>query len=329
MKCYIGVEMGYKNMTVGIVDKYGKLIKKDSRPTIRGASYEELVRDMVSLISKVLDSENIEMKSVKYIGLACPGMSDNQNGLIVKNKIFGFSNVPIRSEIQKYIPIPVYIENDASCAALAESVAGAAEDIEYSLTLKIDHTISGGIIIYNKIYSGFNSTGPEFGHMVINYSGTQECNSDGSLNVSGHSIQGYWNQYASSKALINQIGDAMKEDPSSKMHEIVGYDCTKIDELTVLQAVQLDDPTAIKVFNQYIDYLAIGISTLINVLVPEVIIISGDISKLGDALIKPLAKAVRTMVLSDEITIPEFKIAEMGNAAVIIGAAMLGLHKGK
>lgn len=316
MKYYIGVELGVRNIIVGVVDKYGKMLRKEAVPTLKDRGYSEIIKDIVQLALKVTEEEDIDFKSIKYFGVGCPGIPNKHEGTIVRNYILGFVNTPIRAELQKHINLPVYVENDANCAALAESVAGAAEDIDFSVTIKLGVGIGGGIIINNKIYSGFNFAGAELGHMVIAH--------EGELCTCGR--RGCWEAYASATALVNQTKKAAYENPESLINIIVNNDLDKINELTAFEAAKQGDKVGKLVVQKYIEYLVEGIVNIMNIFMPEVIILSGELSKLGDNLIKPLTELAHKKVYSKEVRLPSIKVAETGSAAIVIGAAMLGRY---
>jgi glucokinase len=219
--------------------------------------------------------------------------------------------------MQKHFKLPVYVENDANCVALAESMVGAAEDIDYSVLIRIGAGIGGGIITNNRIYAGFNFAGAELGHMVIAVGG-EKC-------TCGR--KGCWEAYASLPALIRQTTEAAVQNPNSLINEIVKNDLSKIDEFTAFEARKLGDATGSEIYDRYLEYLAEGITNITNILMPAAFIISGRLSKLGDNLLKPLKTLVDERVYAKEAVQPEFKLAQIGNAAVVIGAAMLGHHR--
>ncbi len=317
MKYFVGVELGVKNILVGVVDKYGKLIRKESVPTLKERPYGEIVKDIAKLITEVLDKEDIDKKSVKYIGVGCPGTPDAKNGIIVRNYTLNFHNTPIRAELEKYINLPVYIENDANCAALAESVAGAAEDIDFSVTVRIGTGIGGGIIIGNKVYSGFNYAGAELGHMLVNFDGLKcTCGRNGC-----------WESYASATALMNQASEAAAKCPESLINKLVENDYGKLTENILFEAARKGDITAKEVINKYLFYLSEGLVNIVNILQPEVIVIAGQIAKEGDYFLKPLKEMVNSKVYCQQARQTGFALAQTGSAAVIIGAAMLGVYK--
>lgn len=317
MRHYIGIELGVNDTVVGVVDKYGHLIRKESQPTGIERPFEEIIKDAATLIKQVLEKDEIDIKSVKYIGVGFPGIPNLKEGYIVRSDNLNLRNVSVRTELQKYYHLPVLVENSANCAALAESVSGAAEDIDFSVTVKIGNGIGCGIIVNNKIYSGFNFAGAEPGHMVIAMGG-ESCSCG---------RKGCWEAYASANALIRQTRIAAESNPGSLIHKVVNNDLSQITVFTAFEAAKLGDGAAKEVVNKYIEYLGEGIVNIVNVIMPEAIIISGEISKLGETLLNPLKDIVDSRIYSKDIAQPELKTAEMGSAAIVIGAAMLGLYK--
>lgn len=164
---YIGIDLGGTNIAAGLVDENGKIVHKDSVPTMREREYPEIIKDMAMLCKKIINDAGVNINDVKSIGIGAPGTPDNKNGILVYANNLKFKNVPMRKEMQKYIDLPVLIENDANCAALAESVAGAAKDVKNSITITLGTGIGGGMVIDGHVYSGFNSAAAEVGHMTI------------------------------------------------------------------------------------------------------------------------------------------------------------------
>lgn len=317
MKYYIGIELGVKSIVAGILDKNGKLIRRDTVPTNKDREFEEIIKDMCSLIIKLTDDEDVELKNVKYIGVGCPGIIDNLHGVVIKNYTLGFNNAHIRTEIQKHISLPVYVENDANCVAIAEYLLGAAYGTTSSLTIKVGVGIGGGIIINGSIYNGFNFGGTEFGHMVIDHNGRQ-C-------TCGR--KGCWEQYASASTLINNTKQLATSEPDSVLGKLVNNNLSQITELTMFEAAKLGDEQCNKLCKEFLEYFAEGMANIVNILMPEVVIIAGPISKLGNNLVKPLVEILSELIYCKEVHLPEFKMAEMGTAGIVVGAAMLGAFK--
>lgn len=316
MKYYIGIELGVKNIVAGILDKNGKLIRRDTVPTNKDRDFELIIEDMCSLIEKVIDDEGIELRNIRYIGVGCPGITNHMNGIVIKNYTLNFENANIRAEIQKHINLPVYVENDAKCITIAEYLLGASYGTDSSVTIKIGVGIGGGFIHNGGIYTGYNFGGTEFGHMVIEHNG-RKC-------TCGR--KGCWEQYVSASALINQTRQLAEDYPESILAEMIKSN-GPVTELTAFAAAKAGDEHARKLCCEYIDYFAEGLANIINILMPEVVVIAGPISKLGNHLVNPLSEVLCERIYCKEIHLPEFKMAELGTAGIIVGAAMLGAFK--
>lgn len=316
MKYVIGVELGVRNTVIGVVDKYGKLLRKEMMPT-RDCCYEDQLKEISEMIKKILEDENVNIKDVKSIGVGCPGIPNKNEGTIKRKVLSGIVNIHVRSELQKYFSLPVFVDNDGNCAALAESITGAAEDIVHSVLIRPGNGIGGGIIINNRIYSGFNYTGAELGHMCIAMGG-EEC-------TCGR--KGCWDSYASARALIKQTRSAAEKHPDSLINAVSGGNPDAINVFTAFEAAKQNDGVAREVVRNYLIYLGEGITNLVNILMPNAVIIGGELAKLGENLLKPLREIVYNNVYTQEAEMPQFKIAELGSAAVVIGAAMLGIYR--
>ncbi|NLK21274.1 MAG: ROK family protein [Epulopiscium sp.] len=312
---YIGVDLGGTNIAAGIVTEKGQLVRKKSIPTLRQRDYKEILMDMGNLCQDIIKEEGISLNEVHSIGVGSPGTPDPVNGILVYSNNLNFKNVPIRTELQKYIDIPVHLENDANCAALGEAIAGAAKGYKNSITVTLGTGVGGGIIIDGKIFSGTFYGGGEVGHHVIVVDGEQ-C-------TCGR--KGCWETYSSATALIREAKMEAVRHPESKVYTLVDGDINKIDAKTPFDAAQSGDKIGKGLVDNYIKYLGCGIANMINILQPEVVVIGGGVCAQGNNLLNPLKEVVEKEVYGNESFKTQLRIAELGNEAGIIGAAMLGL----
>lgn len=310
----IGIDLGGTNIAEGIVDDQGNLIHKDSMPTNMNRPAEEIVKDMANFALKILADKGISLDEVSSIGIGCPGTPNAKDGILLYANNLRWYNVPVREIMQQIIDKPVYLANDANCAALGEAVAGGAKDVNNAIMITLGTGVGGGIIIDKKIYDGFNNAGGELGHAVVVVDGEPcTCGRKGCLEA-----------YASATALIRQTVDAAKKNPDSLINEMVGGDFSKIGGKTAFDAMRKGDKTGTEVVNQYINYLAQGVINYINIFQPEVLLIGGGISKEGDTLLDPIREMAKEHSYSkDESKQTKIMRAVLGNDAGIIGAAML------
>ena len=309
---YIGIDIGGMSVACGITDENFNIIYKDSVPTEAKKPGEEIVADIIGLVKKVMDKVNAKEADIKSIGIGAPGMLDRENGVIVRSSNINFRNTEIRKLINEQINVPVYVDNDANCAALGEAVSGATKEVDNSVMITLGTGVGGGVILNKKIYSGFNGHAGELGHTVIVYDG-EPC---------GCGRKGCWETYASVTALIRQTKKAIEENPESILAKSVDGE---VNGKTAFDAMRAGCPVGKKVVGQYAKYVAVGITDIINILMPEMIAIGGGISKEGDALIKPILEEV-TINMYKKMAVPtKIVTATLGNDAGIIGAAALGV----
>lgn len=307
---YIGIDLGGTNIAVGLVDKDGKIIKSSSCPTQAPRPYQEIVKDMAELCFEVTREGGFDISDIEGIGIGSPGTIDHKNGVVVYSNNLRWDNVPVVEELKKYIDVPIALENDANAAAYGEYyINGGGADSFVAVTLGTG--VGGGVIIDKKIYRGFNGAGAELGHTVMVYNG-EPCSCG---------TNGCWEAYASVTALIRQTAKAIEENPDSIMAREAA-EMGKISGRTAFDAAKAGDPAAQKVVDQYIEYVACGVTNMINIFQPEVLVIGGGISKEGDYLLNPIKEYVNKKSYCRTIQQTELKIATLMNDAGIIGAAL-------
>ena len=320
MAYYIGVDLGGTNIAVGICDKDLKIVKKGSVPTKPNRAPELIVKDMADLSAKLLKECGVSLDEVASVGIATPGTANSDTGVVEYSNNIPFFRFPIADVFKSFLPVKkVLIENDANAAALAEALSGAAKGTKKSVMITLGTGVGGGIVIDGKVYSGFNHAAGELGHTVIEKGG-RPCSCG---------RRGCWEAYSSATGLINMTREKVNECkikgiPSLMVDE---FDANgRVSARTAFSAMKQGDAVGAEVVREYIDYLACGLTNMINIFQPEVLSIGGGICNEGDNLLKPLLEIIKTEQYTrkspDKCAV---KIAELGNDAGIIGAAGLGL----
>ena len=307
---YIGIDLGGTNIAAGVVSGKGEIVFKDSIPTLKERNYSDIVRDMARLCENIVIKSGYSMSDIKAVGIGSPGTVDSSNGTVVYSNNIKMNNVPMAREIQKYINLPIHMENDANAAAYGEYIAYGA-DADSFVFMTLGTGVGGGIILNGNIYRGFNGAGAEIGHSSIVIDGNQcTCGKKGCLET-----------YASVTALIEQTKEMIDKYPSSLMNEWVKAN-GHISGRTAFECAKSRDAAAIKVKEQYIRYVAEGVSNIVNVFQPELFVIGGGISKEGDELLNPIKKFVYQNDFNKYMKKTKIKIARLFNDAGIVGAAM-------
>lgn len=306
---YIGIDLGGTNIAAGIVNKDGKIIKSDSRPTLAERPYAEIVKDMAELCFKLLEDEGMNVSDIEGIGIGSPGTIDSANGVVVYSNNIKWDNVPLADELRKYIDVPVQVENDANAAAYGEYIING-NNAKSFVAITLGTGVGGGVVINNGIYRGFNGAGGELGHITLVHNGEPcTCGNDGC-----------WEAYASVTALIRQTKRAIDANPDSLLAKEAEKE-GKVSGRTSFNAAKAGDEVAAEVVRQYIEYVADGITSIINIFQPEVLVIGGGISKEGDKLLLPIKEYAKKHSYCKAVEQTEIKIATLMNDAGIIGAA--------
>lgn len=316
----IGIDLGGTNIAAGIVDSNFKIIAKDSTPTVVNEGAERVAADISALCKKIAADNNISMSEIESIGIASPGIANNVDGVVEYANNLPFHKFPICSLVSQATGVAsVHVENDANAAAWGEAIAGAAKGTSSSVMITLGTGVGGGIIIDNKVYSGFNFAGAELGHIVIEHDGLPcSCGR-----------KGCWEAYSSATGLINMTKKKIEECNAAGiptlMNDIVA-EKGKVSGVTAFKAMRAGDKAGAEVVDTYIKYLACGLINIINIFQPQVVSLGGGVSGEGQALIDMLLPLIRAEVYGQGVVpATELRIAQLGNDAGIVGAATLGM----
>lgn len=313
-KYYLGLDVGGTNFVAGVVDENYHIIAKESISARIGNTVEELAYNMADVSRRAVRKAGLHLEDMSSWGICMPSNINPKTNLLVHANCFGWKNVPIYDYLRKHISLPIYIANDANGATYGEILAGSASQYSTALMLTLGTGVGGGIIIDKKIYAGFDNMGAELGHIKLVYDGVQcTCGQKGCLEA-----------YCSATALIRRTKEVVKENPSTLIFEYCDYNEDDIDGEIICKAALAGDFTAQRLLDEYTSCLAAGISSLVAIFRPEVIMLGGGIAHAGDLILKPVNDKLKKCThAGDEIGVPPVVCASLGNDAGIIGAAFL------
>ena len=316
----IGVDLGGTNIAVGLCDENLNIVEKASVPTNAERDGELIVKDMALLAKQLIEKNGLSLDDIEYAGIATPGSANVETGIVEYANNLHFLNFPIADLFKKYLPVKkVLIANDANAAALAEALVGAAKGTKSSVMITLGTGVGGGVILGGKIFAGgLNCAGTELGHTVI-VAGGRQCSCG---------RRGCWEAYSSATGLTNATKDKMVELEKKGIPSLL-FDETekegKTSARTAFNAMRGGDKYGKMLVDEYIAYLAEGITNMINIFQPEVLSIGGGVCNEKEYLTKPLIEIVeRDQYTRTNPNKTKIVIAKLGNDAGIIGAAGLG-----
>ena len=302
----VGIDVGGTNLRAGVVDEQGKLLSRVSQPVGTLKSPEELIRRLAELAQKAVEDAGTPENQIQSVGVGIPGAVSEGNILYTCN--LPLRDVPFEQLFRRFFDRPVYLENDANCAAAGEWLYGAGRGRKNFVMVTLGTGLGGGFILNGKLYGGGGMAG-EIGHMVIRRDGP----------ACGCGRRGCWEACCSATALIRQGREAAAAHPTSLLNrypELTGRD--------VFDAADAGDEAAQAVLERYYVYVAAGITDLVNILSPEMVLIGGGISRQGERLLRPIRRYVAANCFGGAKRLqPVIQAAQLGNEAGIIGAAAL------
>ena len=298
----IGIDVGGTHIGIGLVDDENNLIIKEEKDyLIKQKVMSKIVEETIILgIKKILDDSNISIDKIEKIGLAFPGTV--REGTVVKAENLGIFDLNIEEKIKKYFDVPIKLQNDAKCAAIAEKEKGILKNYSDGLFLIIGTGVGGAAFLDGKLLVPKRFSGFEVGHMVIKENG-MECNCG---------RKGCFEKYASMHTFKQEIRDTFN---------MQGADGKIIKEFI---SQNMENEKLNEIIDKYVTDISVGITNLINILEPQVVCIGGGFGHYENILLERLRKKIVEMGgLYNKEDIPEIVIAELKNDAGIIGAAMI------
>ncbi len=310
----IGIDLGGTTIKAGIVDSSGGILQQSFTSTRVADGFEAIVDDIVMLVKEILDKAALSISDIESIGIGIPGITDYSTGKVIYCTNLAWENVPLADRLKERLGVSVSIENDATVAALAESLFGSTKGVQNSVFLTLGTGIGGGIIINGRIFSGSHGAGAEIGHMIVGENFYNcNCGKNGCLET-----------FASATAIKRYAAHLVSGTKEATMLlELCENDTDKLEAKHVFNAAKAGDKLAMEIVDRMVKYLSIGIVNIYNLLDPDMIAIGGGVSKAGDFLLEKIKNKVKELVFNCNITYGDIVIAQLENEAGIVGAAFL------
>mgnify|MGYP003294836356 CR=1 FL=1 len=206
----IGVDLGGTNIATGVLNENNEIIGRGKVKTRAPRPAPEIFDSIKESVEMAIADAGISIDDVKSIGIGTPGSVNKATGEIEFSNNLQFNNVPAKEMLEARLKKPVFLENDANCAALGEALAGSGKGKKSFVAVTLGTGVGGGVVLDGNVLTGCNDAGGELGHMVIKFDG-EPCNCG---------RVGCWERYASATALVNQTKAAMLEHKESVMWEL-------------------------------------------------------------------------------------------------------------
>ncbi len=297
-------------------------LQRVTRQTITSSSLSHPVSTtlpaLLGLIQTLISEAGVDREKIRGVGICAPGPLDARRGALISPPDFpGWSNLPISEIVERETGLPVFLDNDANAAALAEKWFGVARDLDNFAYILMEDGIGGGIVINGDVYGGDHSVAGEIGHTTVELNGERcGCGNRGCLEL-----------YAAPVVAERRVYEAITSGQESLVEELVEGQLDRITFELVAQAALQNDRVALDVLNAIADALAVGVVNVINAFDPHAVVLGGKIGLVGDLILNRVQEQVSQRCMSHgEQPIPTL-LSGLGTDALVIGAFSLVLRE--
>lgn len=314
---FAGIDIGATNIKYGLVESDGKIIFHGKIATPKTGLPNKLFAKVIHCAEQLLlEADDLEL-SVGYLGVGSPGAINVKTGVVsgACPNIPGWIGFHLRDRLAEHLNIPVFIDNDANCAGLAEYRFGAGQGYQDIICLTVGTGIGGGIIRNGKIYHGSNYSAGEIGHTRIIFDNSGEYESD------------ILERFVSSRAILMNVKKHLEEEMTPAFQNILSGDVSRLTIRKVFKALKKGDKIAGEVIHNSARILGTALSSIVNILNPELIIIGGGVAEGGFRFVDNVRDTIFSECLPVAAEGLKVVPAKLGNDAGFIGSAFLGEDK--
>ncbi|MFA5065013.1 MAG: ROK family protein [Dehalococcoidia bacterium] len=309
----VGVDIGGTKIIAAVFDTDGAMLSRIHCLTRGSEGPNSVINRLSAAIINAIEKSGLKRKQVGCVGIAVAGAIDINRGLVGDSpNIPHWHNIPLRDRLVKSLGGPIFMLNDANAAALAEHRLGAGRGLNNMIYITVSTGIGGGMIINGELYQGTDGSAAEIGHMIIKIGGPLcKCGKHGCFEA-----------MASGTAIARLAKSRLRRGEKSIMPGLVHDKVSNVTAETVAAAARKGDTLALAIIEESAGYLGIGIANLVNLMNPQMIIIGGGVSKMGEMLLKPTRKSMKANSIELPVSSVRLVRPGLGVDAELTGAAL-------
>jgi glucokinase len=297
-------------MMGALSDLNGEILERRVVPSVPG---EAGVERLIALVEDLHQASREYGLPVRGVGIGAPSVVTFEAGTVVWAPSLGWRNLPLKTRLEDTLHLPVFVENEVNLIALGESWQGAGQGLRNLICISLGAGIGAGIILNGQLYRGSHDAAGEVGYIIPN----ETC--------LGRTYDefGCLESLAGSTGIAGRAGARLANGEPSALNGEENIDPSDLTAEMVLSAAKERDPLAESVLNETLDYLSIAVASLICILDPDCIVISGDLAEHGDLFIEPIRSRLKGAVPH----MPDIVLSELRTDAAVLGALAIALYK--
>lgn len=317
----IGVDLGGTKILAGVFTNSMKCLGKVKTSTKALRGPDAVIDRIARCVEDAVDECDLKMEQVRGIGLGAPGAVDSEAGKVIfAPNLPDWHDVPLKKQLEKELKVPVFLENDGNICTLGVHSVELDGKPKHLIGLFIGTGIGAGLILDGRLYSGFNKTAAEVGHMVLEVGGPK-C---------GCGNRGCFEALAGRQAIFRKIQNAVKDGQKTVLTESLGPDLVDMRSGDLRKALRRGDKLVERVVEEAAEYIGIGVANLVNLLSPAVVVLGGGvIDALEDEMMAIIVETAHDYALQGTDKDLEIVASKLGDNAGIHGGAVLARRETK
>src|SRR6266404_505105 len=285
----IGVDLGGTTIYAGIFDNSLECVGTARLSTKSSRGADAVIERIARCVRDAADECDLKLDQIAAVGIGAPGAVDPENGRVIFAPNLEWKDVPLKKDLEKQLGVPVVVENDANICTIGVYQTEFKSKPQSLIGIFIGTGIGGGIILGGELYTGFNHTAGEIGHMVLDVDGPK-C---------GCGNNGCFEALASRSAIFRKIHAAVKDGEKTILTDMLGASLEDLRSGDLRKAIRRGDKLADRIVDEAAEYTGIAVGNLINLLNPEVVVLGGGvIEALEDEMMSIIVETAMEYVLS-------------------------------
>jgi len=317
----VGVDLGGTKILAAVVDRKGRLLSEEKRPTPSGSDANDVVKALAKTVRRTIEDSGVPRKRIGAIGVGAPAPVDPDTGILSHaTNLPALTDFPLGERLARELELPVFVENDVNAGAVGEHALGAGRGTKDMVGIFVGTGVGGAVILDGRLRHGTRNGAGEIGHMVVGFRDDPEevrcgCGRPGCVEA-----------YASRTAIERDIRAAIDEGRETIVTSLLEMNGkVRITSGVLAKALKKGDPLVTEVMERATTYLSVLVATIVNFVDPEMVVLGGGVAEaLGERLAEPIRReAPRSYLEKKDADRVRIVLAELGDYAGVLGAATI------
>jgi glucokinase len=310
----VGVDLGGTKILAGVFNAQMKCVGREKMTTKAERGPAAVIDRIARCVRDAVDECDLDMKQIRGIGIGSPGSIDAENGKVIFAGNLGWSDVPLRKELEKRLDVPVYVENDCNICVLGVHKVEFDSKPKHMIGIFVGTGVGGGLILNGKLYTGNAGLAGELGHMVIDVNGPKcTCGN-----------RGCFEALSSRTAIFRRIQDAVKRGEKTILTEMLGDALEGLRSGDLRKAMKRGDKLVGTVLEDAAHYIGVAVGNFVNIFNPELVVIGGGVmEQLAESMMPMIVETAEEHAFTGTTKGLSIVASKLGDDAGITGGATL------